>query len=200
LTSGPSGNAHILWRAGSTGEQWCRVRISNPSSGSGVYRVLFELKYDHTPGGTTGVYPRDYDGADWVTDVDDDRVFSVRDERAVYRGRARDKFSSPHDRGSYGEALRFPGCSDWIMVWLEPHALMVKGQLTDDLASTDSTFEIDGFEIMQPTGGLIVDQDPGDDLTIQNTFSCEGDDNGIVIAEWNEAQAHWEAQGIACPA
>jgi hypothetical protein len=192
LTSGPSGNAHILWRAGSTGEQWCRVRISNP--GSGVYRVLFELKYDHTPGGTTEVYPRDYDGADWVTDVDDDRVFSVRDERAVYRGRARDKFSSPHDRGSYGEALRFPGCSDWIMVWLEPHALMVKGQVNEeyDVDGDDDTFSIDYVEIMQPTGSIIVDQDPADDLTVHNIYDESFADDDWVVAVWNEAQDRWE--------
>jgi len=165
-----------------------------------AYRY-FEVKYAHTPGATTEVHPLIWSGTDWVVDTQASHEFGVKDYWGIFRGRAKDAYASPHNQGSRGYAV-YSGTKPcgWHMRWLQPHALMVKGQLTDDLASTDSTFEIDGFEIMQPTGGLIVDQDPGDDLTIQNTFSCEGDDNGIVIAEWNEAQAHWEAQGIACPA
>jgi len=75
-------------------------------------------------------------------------------------------------------------------------ALVIRGQLTGDLATTDSTFEIDGVVVMQPVGGTIAEGN----VTIYNVFNWEGDEDGECMAIWNQDNEHWEAVQVECPA
>ncbi len=89
----------------------------------------------------------------------------------------------------------------WAIVRLgterQPNALMIRGLTTAEVAESDETFVIDNIVIMQPTGGLIVDQtppvDPGDTMTIYNVQQLYlSADDTEVVAEWNESTGHWE--------
>jgi hypothetical protein len=167
------------------------VRVGKDRLATETFR-RFELKDDLAPGGTADAYLLE-DG-----EVNEEKVFEITDKRGIYRGRKKDKFVSPHDQGSRGEAEYRDG--EWQIRWLTPQSLMIHGKLTADLATTDSTFTIDGVTVMNPIGGLITDQDPGDDVTVYNIFSWEGDNNGIVVAVWNQDTGRWEAIQVECPA
>ena len=143
---------------------------------------LFELKTALTPGSTADAYPLDDEG-DPITD-DEDLVFEVEDVCGVYRGRAKDAYDEPHDQGSRGEARLRNGV--WEIVYLTPHALVIRGQLTAALATTDSTCTIDGLEVMQPSGAIIVNSDPAAAMTSTNRHSHEGSEDGEVTAMWDE--------------
>lgn len=161
----------------------------------------FELKDAHTPGDTSTAYNQSWSGTAWETDdTDSDTEFEVVDVKEIYRGRAKDAYSSPHDNGSLGTAEYNRTTGQWEMTWLQPIALRIKGLTTAAVDELDSTFDIDAVGIMSPPGAIIVDQDPGDDITVENTFSCEADDNGIVHAAWDEDTAEWSGDAIACPA
>jgi hypothetical protein len=180
---------------GSLPVRWARKR-NRKHAKPGDPTKLFELKTALTPGGTADAYPLDDEGEP-ITD-DSDVVFEVEDVRGIYRGRAKDAYSSPHDQGSRGEARLRNGV--WEITYLTPHALAIRGQLTDDLADTDSTFDIDNVIILQPEGSIIVDHDPADATTVNNTFAHEGDNNGIARADWNQSTGEWDSLQTACKA
>lgn len=165
---------------------------------AGTSRRHFELKDAHTPGATSTAYNQDWDGANWVADADTE--FLVTDVKEIYRGRAKAAYAAPHDAGSLGTAVFNHETLRWEMEWLQPHALRIYGLTKVAVAAVDGTFGIDGHHVMQPSGSIIVDQDPNGDITIQNTFACVADENGKVEASWDENDAHWKGDAIACPA
>lgn len=158
--------------------------------------INFELKDALSPGESTTAHPRLWNGAAYVTDTDTE--FLVFDVLGQFRGRGIDDFSSPHNEGSFGTAVRGLTVARWEIEDLQPTALMLHGQLTDDV--TGGSFTIDGVEIMQPVGAIITDTDPGEDINVNNLFSFDGDDNGECIIVWNEADEVWDAIQMECPA
>ena len=162
----------------------------------------FELKDDHDPGDTSTAYWQEWDSGDseWDTTADTDHEFEVTDRLEIFRGRKRAKYSSPHDDGSKGVARYCQESGEWEIIRLQPAALLITGLLTAALETTDSTFTIDGVTVMNPTGGLITDQDPAGNITVYNVHDWEGDNNGRVDAAWNETTEHWEAIQVDCPA
>ncbi len=166
----------------------------------------FELKDALTPGGFATAHPLswDSDASDWAVDTTAAKEFTVHDIWGAFRGRAKDAYTSPHDQGSRGVAIWNGERGIYQIAELTPHALMIRGKLTATLVTTDTTFTIDedigGVGIMQPTGGLITDQDPAGNITVYNIFSWAGDNNGACIAAWNENTDHWEALQVECPA
>lgn len=159
----------------------------------------FELKDALTPGGSATAYRRNWNDTseEWEADTDDE--FEVYDELGIYRGRAKDAYSSPHDEGSIGWAQKQKS-GRWEITHLTPAALMIRGQNTAAVATTDSTFTIDGVAVAHPIGGIITDQNPAGNITIYNVHDMEGDNNGEVTAIWNEATDHWEGVQMDCPA
>lgn len=157
----------------------------------------FELKTALVPGSPADAHPLDANG-DPITDAD--RVFEVTDPKGIYRGRARNAYASPHNRGSRGEASWNAATGTWVISYLEPHALAIRGQLTAALADTDATFTIDNIVVLQPEGAIIVDQDPAGPLTVNNTFTHEGDNNGLARADWNQSSGEWDSLQTACKA
>jgi len=166
-------------------------------------RLVFELKEDVAPttaSATVYVLTRDSSGDyQYEEDAAEETVYFDVFGTEMWRGRKRDKYSSPHDQGSRGVAVQRQHGGRWEIDWLQPNALMIHGQLTADV-SGDSTFTIDGVEVLQPTGALICDQDPDDEITVTNLFGWSGDDNGECIAVWDEANDRWVAIQVECPA
>jgi len=159
----------------------------------------FELKAALTPGGSATAYQRVWDGAAWQTIVDSRAEFTVVDDLGLHRGRGRDAFGSPNDAGSKGRA-RWDGETDrWVILWMEPSALMIRGVTYAVVATTDATFGIDSLSLIQPIGALITDQNPAAWITVQNTYEWEADAGAPAAAVWNEAEAEWEAIQVACP-
>ena len=179
-------------------------KLIRPARGTHYARMVFELKDVVTPTtaqATAYVLERDSNGDYvWASDAEEREVHFDVYGTEHFRGRARDTYSSPHDRGTRGVAVQYQAGGRWECEWLQPNALMIHGQLTDDLTGTDSTFTIDGVDVLQPTGSLICDQDPGDEITVYNTFGWSGDDNGECIAVWDESDDHWKAIQVECPA
>lgn len=159
----------------------------------------FELKDAIEPGDTSATaYLRFWNGSAYETTTEIE--FEVYDVLGIHRGRAKDAFSSPHDDGSFGSARFKSASGQWEIDDMTPHALMIHGQLTADLATTDSTTTIDGTEIMQPVGGIITNTDPAASITVNNLFSFEGDNDGQLIAVWNEEDEDWDIIQVECPA
>lgn len=169
----------------------------------GIELRHFELKDDLTPGNSAAAYQQAWDGSAYAADADS-QEFDVYDIGGLHRGRGRDKYGSPHNTGSCGTAVQGGESGEWEIVWMQPAATLITGLLTGDLATTDTTFQIDGVTIMLPIGGIITDQDPAADMTIHNILQNEAgdywnsDDNGYVRAVWNEAEEQWDADYVAC--
>ena len=159
----------------------------------------FELKDALTPGGTATAHPLEWDNdaGDWTVNTEAADEFEVEDLRGIYRGRAKDAYSSPHNQGSRGEARLRNGV--WEITYLQPHALLIRGQLTADLETTDATCAIDGVEVMQPSGAIIVTTDPAANVTSTNRHKHEGSENGEVTAAWDEANDVFYNVQTDCP-
>jgi hypothetical protein len=153
----------------------------------------FELKDALTPGGTATAYLRRYVSGAWETDTQHE--FELVDRWGAFRGRAKSAYYSPHADGSRGTAWNPHDLPEWEILTMQPHALMVRGLATADF--TGSTIVIDGVNVKQPTGGLIVTTDPAADLTVYNDIGFIGKDNDLVYAEWDESQAKWVASMVA---
>lgn len=171
----------------------------------GIGRQRFELK-DNLPssgsvsaGQQATAHPVDAAG---VVDTDVDREFEVYDELGVYRGRAKDKYSSPHDQGSRGVAKWSPDAQKWLIVSMQPHALKIMGVINepvDDVEKADTEFNVDAVYVMQPSGGLITDTDPASTAFVIKNRSFDGDNNTECIADWDENDTDWKATDVICP-
>lgn len=154
----------------------------------------FELKYDLTPGGNTTAHLRINGETDTDTEIE------VYDSQGCFRGRGKDVYAEPHNEGSIGRARFNSESGHWEITVLTPHALMIRG-LTSAAVVGESTFTLAAtVSVYQPTGGIIVTQDPATAVTIQNTDMVWTIDSGApVIAVWNEAGANWQAIQAKCP-
>jgi hypothetical protein len=159
----------------------------------------FELKDALTPGGSATAHRRkwDADAEEYETDTDADAEFEVYDELGLWRGRAKDEYSSPHDAGSIGWAQKLD--QRWQIIQMQPHALLIRGQNTAAVATTDETFTIDSVTVEFPVGAIITDQDPAGNITIHNVHDHEGDDEAEVAATWSEGSANWKGIQMDCP-
>jgi hypothetical protein len=162
----------------------------------------FELVEDLAPGGSARARWLKGDDRDYTLSTSDDDQFTVHDPLGVHRGRKKDKYTGSHAQGSRGLAWKPHDHDAWEILTLQPHALMVRGVTSAAVQSTDATFEITSasLKVMQPIGGLICDQDPGENLTVQNDLDWDIDSGGLVFAAWDEDAEEWIAIQAACPA
>ena len=161
----------------------------------------YELKTDLTPGGTADAYLLQDDGIGGLERVDPAVEVEVRDVLGTTRGAGADDEASPSPlRGTILSARQVG--EEWHIVAGQPWPLRVRGRLTADLETTDTTFKIDGVAILAPIGAIDIAHqlDGSGELTVHNSHGWEGDDNGVVRAEWNEAETQWEAYQVDCPA
>ncbi len=181
---------------------------SGPGQQGGVIPFLFrrfELAEDIDPSSTTvDAHPLNWDTETeaYVADTDDDLKFLVSDPTGSLRGRKKDKYSSPHDQGNRGLAMKphdvdlATGEDRWEIIRMQPNALLIRGQATANW--TASTMTIDGVVVMEPDGGLITDQDPGGSMTISDFFNWDGSDNNDVFAYWDQAAVAWKMAMKPC--
>jgi hypothetical protein len=125
--------------------------------------------------------------------------FEVTDVFGVYRGRENGKYSDPHDRGSQLYAKFAPDSGVWEIQKMTPNALMIRGQLTEDLEKATNSFEIDNVVVMQPSGAIITDQDPASSTFGVTNRAFDGDELAEVVAVWDEEALDWKAIDIPCP-
>ncbi len=155
----------------------------------------FELKSAHTPGSTTPAHPQDWNGSAWVTDTDSAREFDVTDPLSEYRGRGKDTYSTPHDDGSIGVAEQNSVSDEWEIVRMQPNALALEGSIY-----ADATLEADGVHVMNPSGAIIVDQDPAGNITFTNPHShADIDEDMLVYLVWDESIPGWTERQKDCP-
>jgi len=156
----------------------------------------FELYEALTPGGQAEAYLREWvpHAQEYVTNTDLD-TFTVHDVRGVFRGRGRDDYDSPHDTGSIGFCVERN--SRWEIDWLQPHMTLIRGVANTDW--TAHTFQIKNITGIQPTGGLIVDQDPAGPMNVDDEFDWDGSEDDLVFAAWNGTSSRWEAFQLVCP-
>jgi len=80
---------------------------------------------------------------------------------------------------------------------------VILGQLTEDLDTTDTTFQIDG--IQQVCGQRPFDEadESGSPsaltVTVYNIFSWEGSEDGYCMAIWQGSEERWLAVQVECP-
>ncbi len=202
-------DAGVPGKSGTLGDgypiYWIDLNVAGRTWGSGLQPL--ELKDDLTPGGTATAYRLQDDGSNGLERIDTDPPNEDWQEDEVSdtllgttRGKGADDEASPEAlRGTvvlvqkYGEQLRIVNAQPW--------PLMIRGKLTDDLDTTDSTFKIDGVVVLQPVGAIDVGHivDGSDEVTVHNVFKWEGDDEGAVMAVWNEEDTRWEAVQVECP-
>ena len=83
----------------------------------------------------------------------------------------------------------------WMIIG--PHSITITGYATAAVATTDSTFEIDG--VTAAVGPTPV-EDTADTITVYNVHSWETDNNGYCEAMWHGENGRWEATQVDCPA
>ncbi len=164
--------------------RWFELKGNLPLSGS------------VTEGQSAEAYDLTWDGS--VLAVDTDSTFTVYDPFGAYRGRKKDKYSSPHDQGSRGYTQWMPLTLRWEIMWMQPHATLIKGLLTGAVVAGTGTFTIDGVTVLGPPGALITDSDPAAAITVRNR-GFEGDDNAIALVLWDESATERLVFDIPCP-
>jgi hypothetical protein len=136
--------------------------------------IHFELLADLTPGSTALACP-----ASAVSTIIS--TFEVADTLNKFAGRARSKYSDPHDVGSRGLAKRRVG-GDYQIVAMQPRATLLYGTVTTSVNST--TFYIQNVRVCAPAGGLIIDQDPAGNIRVQNPDNIKLPWTQSVFAQW----------------
>jgi len=87
--------------------------------------------------------------------------------------------------------------SDTAFVMRKPGAVIVKGAVQGNFATSDSTFTINTVVTMS---GLEAVANATQTVTVQNLYKDEGDSSGQkASAIWNEDDEQWEAMDITCP-
>jgi len=155
----------------------------------------FELTSALSPGSTATAVRLDL--VDGALVADDDDEFTVSDWQSVYRGRARDTYATPNDKGSRGLAWKPHDHEDWEVVWLEPLTrrctAVAKGAIAAGAAGTvDNVLPIDG--------GLAVVEDAAAELAVTNVTAIAAEDNGDMEILWDETNDAWRAYPLECPA
>lgn len=172
---------------------------SQPQLLGGVEFKYFELKDALAPGETVTAHPRTWSttSEEWETDTTAAEEFEVTDVLGIYRGRAKDEYSSPHDEGSLGKAVLNNDSSQWEIIELTPNALWITGSLTADFDS-DENYTVDGATVMFPDGAIIVDTDPAANITGVNGHEWAASNNALAELRWNENLAQWDVTEVDC--
>jgi len=105
--------------------------------------------------------------------------------------------------GCVGYARRFADSGLFEVVSCRGAATMIRGLLTADLATTDSSFKIDGVTVLQPCGAELAegDLDGSDEATIYNAdFEWESDEDAVCYALWDQANNRFNAFQVKCKA
>jgi hypothetical protein len=158
----------------------------------------FELTEDLAPGESAAAIRIVPDGVGTWRDADPEQTATIRDQLGTTRGKARTDSLD----GTRVLAVKAHDHADWEIVQAQGWPLMIRGQLTAALATTDATFTIDGVTVLQPVGCIAAGHiiDGSNEVTVYNIFNWEGDDDGEVVAVWNEYADRWEAIQVECPA
>lgn len=126
--------------------------------------------------------------------VDTTTEFTVFDELGVYRGRAKDKFTTPNNQGSRGRAKLDVDKGRLYIVEMTPHVLRISGVTGSAVLPTTTQFTLSGTpELMNPSGSLFMV-----DLTtanlIKNPLKLSFASGETIHAEWNEGATtpQWE--------
>jgi xylulokinase len=204
LSSGGSG-ARILWKE--TGEPktivWATIQLDSVATD-----WMFELKCAHAPGETTVANPLEWNELEQKYLPNLDVEFNVTDPLKRYRGRGRGTFEWVEEQktipGSRGRARWNFKSGELEIIGLEPNALLIRGN-SRGVTEHDQSFDIDGVVVLQPTGGLIVDQDSDHAfwnivtgevefpiIEVRNIFQKQFPNGSLVIATWNEPDACWD--------
>ena len=155
----------------------------------------FELTAGLTPGSQAAAVRLDI--VDGALVADDDDEFTVCDWQGIHRGRARDTYATPNDKGSRGLAWKPHDHEDWEIVWIEPLArrctAVAKGAIAAGAAGhVDAVLPIDG--------GLTVVADAAAELDVTNVTDIAADDDGKMEIVWDETNDAWRAYPLECPA
>jgi len=185
--AGTWGQARSVWS--DNGWQWEIIDMPRQV----IWNFELTAYQDLAPGGTAYANPLNADGTPY-TDV----TFDIEDVYGMFRGRKRDKFASPHNKGSRGYALMNASLDSGEILYMQPVALTLRG--VTYAAVTGGAITLTSHHVMEPVGGIIWDQDPAGDITCDNTFSSEIDEGGIVVANWDEATVDWQGYPTECPA
>jgi len=160
----------------------------------------FELTSALSPGSTATAVRLDL--VDGALVADDDDEFTVSDWQSVYRGRARDTYATPNDKGSRGLAWKPHDHEDWEIVWLEPLArrctAKAKGAIAAGTVATPTSGTVDYVSPID--GGLVVVEDAAEELTVAHMTAIAAEDDGDGIIEWDETNDRWLFYPLACPA
>ena len=73
---------------------------------------------------------------------------------------------------------------------------MCKALTKGEVDSTDTTYTVDNVKAMQGDSPVAS---ASTELTVQNTFSDDIDDNAVVTITWNQEDDQWETADITCP-
>ena len=154
----------------------------------------FELKYALAPGGSATAYVLPYeDGGYDDPDVNDE--FEVYDAFGCFRGRGNNVYPIPHHNGSRGYAIYRSDSEHWEIVWMVPNALLLRGQLPASTSGSSGDlpgsawFTLESAEVIQPTGGIIVDHDPAGEFTVMNPFTLAGIETDKVLVAWDTRES-----------
>ena len=72
-----------------------------------------------------------------------------------------------------------------------PNALLLRGQLPASTSGSSGDlpgsawFTLESAEVIQPTGGIIVDHDPAGEFTVMNPFTLAGIETDKVLVAWD---------------
>lgn len=171
---------------------------------------MFELKDDMAPSRPVPVPSEQRANAYHITTAmtspfyyhgDDDPTFVVTDKFGMSRGRKYEKFLYPYHRGSFGWAKYIEDEDIWQIARMQSHAMLLRGVLVDP--NDISLIRADSVKVMQPSGSIITNSDPNNDMPISDPcdmspYGWNGDPSVTVIVAWNEQSAGYELVYI-CP-
>lgn len=211
LSTGPPGSTGSLGSTGDFGMTLVKdTKITVGSFGGRLYVThpgnipgWFELK-TALPSSGGSVSPGQHAEAflvDGLGVTDTSNSFVIYDELGIYRGREKDKYSSPHNDGSKGKVRFDPLRGRLIIEQMTPHALQIMGTINEStgLSSTDSSFDVDNVYVMQPPGAIITDTDPASGSFGVTNREFDGDNNDEAILTWDENDVDWKALDVMCP-
>ena len=145
-------------------------------------------------GGTTATaHLVTWDGANSKFEVNTDVEFEVRDPSGCRYGQA---YNENEWHWFVGLCIKPFDMPEWEILSL-PQWVLCRALTKGAVADSDATYTVDNVKVMH--GAWPVD-DAADELTVQNTFDDEIDDNAVVTIAWNAEQGQWETADVTCPA
>jgi hypothetical protein len=102
--------------------------------------------------------------------------------------------------GAAGLAAYDPADDAWFLVRCGQLASVCKALIDEasGVATSDTDFQVDNVD---PIGdGLGPTASDAAELTVENIYAMEGDDNAPVLIVWNATESQWECHQMKCPA